>query len=244
MSIETCNLQYLRSKTILVTGASKGIGKALAEKLLDLGNIVIGTSRTLDDLKKISERFPRNFYPYSLELSETDQIDKLIDFMDETFEKVDVIYNNAGILGDITNLEDYNFEVWKKVLDINLNNQFYLTQKILKSLRKSNKGSIVNVSSSVGRFPRETWGAYSVSKAGMEAMTDILSQELKNLNIIVNSINPGGTATKMRKEAYPDEDQSQLPTPSDILPIFLYLASDDAQETGMKYNAREYIGSL
>jgi NAD(P)-dependent dehydrogenase (short-subunit alcohol dehydrogenase family) len=78
----------------------------------------------------------------------------------------------------------------------------------------------------------------------MEAMTDILSQELKNLNIIVNSINPGGTATKMRKEAYPDEDQSQLPTPSDILPIFLYLASDDAQETGMKYNAREYIGSL
>ena len=86
MSIETCNLQYLRSKTILVTGASKGIGKALAEKLLDLGNIVIGTSRTLDDLKKISERFPRNFYPYSLELSETDQIDKLIERSNQIIE--------------------------------------------------------------------------------------------------------------------------------------------------------------
>ena len=95
-----------------------------------------------------------------------------------------------------------------------------------------------------GRFPRETWGAYSISKSGLEAFTEILSQELFKENIIVNSINPGGTATLMRKEAYPEEDQSELPTADDILPIFLYLASDEAEETGMKYNAREYIGSL
>ena len=75
-------------------------------------------------------------------------------------------------------------------------------------------------------------------------MTEILSQELYKENIIVNSVNPGGTATLMRKEAYPEEDQSELPTADDILPIFLYLASDEAKETGMKYNAREYIGSL
>ena len=244
MSIEDFDPQYLKSKTILITGVSKGIGKALCEKLLDLGNIVIGTSRELSDLEEISLKFPRNFYPYSLELENINQITTLAEYIEKDFDKLDVLFNNAGILGQIVTLEKYDFDVWKKVININLNNQFYLTQRLLKLIKKSKKGSIVNVSSSVGRFPRETWGAYSISKSGLEALTEILSQELYKENIIVNSVNPGGTATFMRKEAYPEEDQSELPTADDILPIFLYLASDEAKETGMKYNAREYIGSL
>ena len=244
MSIEDFDPQYLKSKTILITGVSKGIGKALCEKLLDLGNIVIGTSRELSDLQEISLKFPRNFYPYSLELENINQITTLAEYIEKDFDKLDVLFNNAGILGQIVTLEKYDFDVWKKVININLNNQFYLTQRLLKLIKKSKKGSIINVSSSVGRFPRETSAAYSNSKSGLEALTEILSQELYKENIIVNSVNPGGTATFMRKEAYPEEDQSELPTADDILPIFLYLASDEAKETGMKYNAREYIGSL
>ena len=175
MSIEDFDPQYLKSKTILITGVSKGIGKALCEKLLDLGNIVVGTSRKLSDLEEISIKFPRNFYPYSLELEDINQITSLAKYIEIDFDKLDVLFNNAGILGQIIKLEKYDFDFWKKVININLNNQFYLTQSLLKLIKKSKKGSIVNVSSSVGRFPRETWGAYSISKSGLEAFTEILS---------------------------------------------------------------------
>jgi len=244
MAIENLDLQFLKSKTVLVTGASSGIGKAIAEKLLDLGNIVIGTSRSNNNLRVISEKFPRNFYPYSLELGNLDEILKLSNYVSKTFVKLDVLINNAGILGQTTTIEDYDIKKWIEVININLNGQVLLSKELLPLLKESKKGSIINISSSVGRAPRENWGAYSVSKAGLEALTDILCQELTKYNIIVNSVNPGGTATKMRKEAYPDEDQTQLPSPNDILPIILYLSSDEATESGYKFNAREYIGAL
>ena len=144
MSIEDFDPQYLKSKTILITGVSKGIGKALCEKLLDLGNIVIGTSRELSDLQEISLKFPRNFYPYSLELENINQITTLAEYIEKDFDKLDVLFNNAGILGQIVTLEKYDFDVWKKVININLNNQFYLTQRLLKLIKKSKKGSIIN----------------------------------------------------------------------------------------------------
>jgi len=244
MAIENLDLQFLKSKTVLVTGASSGIGKAIAEKLLDLGNIVIGTSRSNNNLRVISEKFPRNFYPYSLDLGNLDEILKLSNYVSKTFGKLDVLINNAGILGQTTTIEDYDIKKWIEVININLNGQVLLSKELLPLLKESKKGSIINISSSVGRAPRENWGAYSVSKAGLEALTDILCQELTKYNIIVNSVNPGGTATKMRKEAYPDEDQTQLPSPNDILPIILYLSSDEATESGYKFNAREYIGAL
>ena len=244
MAIENLDLQFLKSKTVLVTGASSGIGKAIAEKLLDLGNIVIGTSRSNNNLRVISEKFPRNFYPYSLELGNLDEILKLSNYVSKTFVKLDVLINNAGILGQTTTIEDYDIKKWIEVININLNGQVLLSKELLPLLKESKKGSIINISSSVGRAPRENWGAYSVSKAGLEALTDILCQELTKYNIIVNSVNPGGTATKMRKEAYPDEDQTQLPSPNDILPIIIYLSSDEATESGYKFNAREYIGAL
>jgi NAD(P)-dependent dehydrogenase (short-subunit alcohol dehydrogenase family) len=244
MAIENLDLQFLKSKTILVTGASSGIGKAVAEKLLDLGNIVIGTSRLDRNLKETSEKFPRNFYSYSLNLSNFDEILKLSSYISKTFGKLDVLVNNAGILGQTTTIEDYDIKKWIEVININLNGQVLLAKELLPLLKKSKKGSIINISSSVGRVPRKNWGAYSVSKAGLEAVTDILCQELEKYDIIVNSVNPGGTATKMRKEAYPDEDQTQLPSPNDILPIILYLSSDEATESGYKFNAREYIGAL
>ena len=244
MAIENLDLQFLKSKTVLVTGVSSGIGKAIAEKLLDLGNIVIGTSRIDSNLKEIRERFPRNFYSHSLNLSNFDEIYKISEFITKTFGKLDVLINNAGILGQTISIEESCINKWKEVLDINLNGQVLLTKELLPLLKESKKASIINISSSVGRAPRENWGAYSVSKAALEAVSDILCQELKEYNIIVNTVNPGGTATKMRKEAYPKEDQSQLPKPIDILPIILYLASDEATESGYKFNAREYIGAL
>ena len=113
MAIENLDLQFLKSKTVLVTGASSGIGKAIAEKLLDLGNIVIGTSRSNNNLRVISEKFPRNFYPYSLDLGNLDEILNLSNYVSKTFGKLDVLINNAGILGQTTTIEDYDIKKLK-----------------------------------------------------------------------------------------------------------------------------------
>ena len=244
MNIEKLDTQYLKSKTILVTGASRGIGHAISEKLLDLGNIVIGTSRDIESLESLSKKFQRNFYPMILNLESSQSINELSSNINNQFETIDVLVCNAGVLGELSTLENYNYDVWCDTIDINLNNQFFLIQKILPNIKKSKKGSVIIVSSSVGQSPRESWGAYSVSKYAMEGISTILSKELKDDNIIVNTVNPGGTATKMRKLAMPNEDQSKIPKPSDILPIFLYLCSNDAHESGQSFNARDYIGLL
>lgn len=244
MGIEDFKLSSVKNKTILITGSSRGIGHALCEKLLSMNNSVIGTAKNIEHLNSISVINNDKFFPIQLDLESIDSIDLMVAEVKKGFDKIDVLINNASILGEMKTLEDYNYETWKNVININMNHQYYLTKNFLPLIKNSKKGSIINVSSSVGRFPREKWGAYSVSKVGLEALTEIFSQELKEVNIIVNSVNPGGTATDMRREAYPDEDQGQLPSPIDILPIFIYLASDDATESGMKFNAREYIGSM
>jgi len=244
MNIEKLDIQFLKSKTVLVTGSSRGIGNAITEKLLDLGNLVIGTSTKIESLNNLSSKFQRNFYPMELDLRSPESIRKLSVNINKQFESIDVLICNAGVLGDLSNLDSYNFQVWCDTIDINLNNQLLLIQEVLPNIKKSNKGSIIITSSSVGQVPREKWGAYSISKYGMEGISTILSKELKNDHIIVNTVNPGGTATSMRKIAMPDEDHSTLPKPSDILPIFLYLCSNDAHETGQSFNARDYIGLL
>ena len=208
-------------KIILITGASRGIGKALANKIK--GKKIV-TSRDIKSLDGVGD------HPYDLDLSSVDSVKSFAKDINDNFPRVDVLINNAGILGETTNLEESSFETWK-------GKPF----KALLALKKSSKGSIINVSSTVGRMPRENWGAYSVSKAALEALTVILSQELSKYSIIVNSVNPGGTATKMRREAFPDENQSSLPQPEDVVPIFSYLSSDQANETGKQFDARDYM---
>lgn len=244
MEIKNLDLQFLKSKTVLITGSSKGIGQALAEKLLDLGNIVIGTSRNLKSLETLTKKFNRNFYPMELNLDSSTSIVSLSNELSRKFEKIDVLVCNAGVLGELKNIEEYNYETWCDTININLNNQFLLIQSLLSSLKKSKKGSIVIISSSVGQKPREGWGAYSISKLGMEGLSTILAQELKDSGIIVNTVNPGGTATSMRRQAMPDEDQSKIPQPKDILPILLYLCSNIAHETSQSFNARDFIDHL
>jgi len=243
-SIQKLDLEHLNSKVVLITGASRGIGRAIAEKLLNLGNIVIGTSREVESLSELSTTFKKTFYPVRLELNNPDSVNALVKTVRDTFGKLDVLINNAGTLGEIERLENCSFKTWNDVLDINLNNQFLLIKSLLPYLKLSTKGSIINLSSTVGREPRADWGAYAVSKAAIEALSTILAQELEDSSVIVNTVNPGGTATAMRKEAFPNEDPSTLPLPDDILAVFLYLCSDSATETGQQFDARDYIGLL
>jgi NAD(P)-dependent dehydrogenase (short-subunit alcohol dehydrogenase family) len=128
------------------------------------------------------------------------------------------------------------------VIAANLTAVFRLTKPALSLMLRG--GSIINVSSSVGRIGRAGWGAYSVSKFGVEGLSQVLADELRERGIRVNTVNPGGTRTAMRAAAYPDEDPMALPSPDDVTPLFVYLASDESTGvTGRAFDARGWTPS-
>jgi NAD(P)-dependent dehydrogenase (short-subunit alcohol dehydrogenase family) len=149
------------------------------------------------------------------------------------------LVNNASLLGPRVTLVEYPFGEWEHVIRVNLNGLFLLTQQVVKRMIAQRHGSIINVSSGVGRVGRARWGAYAVSKFGLEGLTQVLADEVKDFGIRVNSVNPGPTRTEMRAEAYPDEDP---PTPEQITPIFVHLASVESENvTGQMLEAKDWL---
>ena len=233
----------LKDKKILITGGSKGIGKGLAKIFLNNGAQVVICARNEEELKKTCNDLKNEgqISDIRADLTNISDIGLIIEKIDTEFGKLDILVNNASILGLKAKIVDYPTDIWNKVIEINLNAQFYITKALIPFLKKSDNASIINVSSTVGREGRAEWGAYSASKFGLEALNQILSQELAEFNIRVNSVNPGGTRTDMRASAYPDEDPLTLPTTEDISEVFVYLASDESiGVTGKEFNARNF----
>jgi len=236
----------LNGKKALITGGAKGIGKGIAAAYLAEGASVVICGRNELSLKAacndLGKLGPVDYIV--ADISHRDDVRQLAEEIGERWGQLDVLVNNASILGERKPIIDYPEDVWEEVLDINLNAQFYVTKAILPLLMKSKSASIINVSSSVGRKGKKEWGAYAASKFGVEALTQVLADELGESGPRVNSVNPGGTRTGMRADAYPDEDPMSLPSPEDISPVFVYLASDESKGvTGMEFNARDWIGA-
>jgi NAD(P)-dependent dehydrogenase (short-subunit alcohol dehydrogenase family) len=146
------------------------------------------------------------------------------------FETLDGLVHNAGILGDRTPIEHYDPIVWQKVIQVNLTAPFLLTQACLPLLRQSSDASVIFVSSGVGRKGRAYWGAYSVSKFGVESLSQILADECEtNTHIRSNCLNPGATRTGMRKVAYPGEDPDSIKSPRQVIPPYLFLLGPDSR---------------
>ncbi len=130
-------------------------------------------------------------------------------------------------------------QIWQDVMQVNVNATFMLTRALLPLLLKSDAGSLVFTSSSVGRQGRANWGAYATSKFATEGMMQVLADEYQNRSLRVNCINPGGTRTSMRASAFPTEDPQKLKTPADIMPLYLWLMGDDSRrKTGMTFDAQ------
>jgi NAD(P)-dependent dehydrogenase (short-subunit alcohol dehydrogenase family) len=157
----------------------------------------------------------------------------------ERFGRIDVLVNNAGLLGPRVPIEEYPEDEWRKVLEANLTGPFLVARAVVPYMPEG--GSIVNVTSGVSIEGRPRWGAYSVSKFGVEGLTQILAAELEERGIRVNSVDPGGMRTQMRAAAYPDEDPNTLVTPEENTAVFLYLASDESRNvTGERFKAQEF----
>jgi NAD(P)-dependent dehydrogenase (short-subunit alcohol dehydrogenase family) len=227
----------LADRVILVTGAGDGIGRAVALACATHGATVVLLGRTVAKLESVYDAIvsagaPRPaIYPMDLEGALPDDYLDLAERLESELGRLDGLLHNAGLLGSLTPIEHYDPMEWLRVMQVNLNAPFLLTQSCLALLKRAEDASLLFTSSGVGRRGRAYWGAYSASKFAVEALMQILADELdRNSRVRVNSINPGPVRTAMRASAYPGENPQTLPAPHDIVLPYLYLLGPDSRD--------------
>ncbi len=232
----------LEGKVALITGASQGLGKALALAFAREGASVVVNSRSEGPLRPVVEEIEGSgaeALAVAADVSESADVERLVDAAVERFGKIDVLVNNAGLLGPRVAIEEYPEDGWRKVIDANLTGPFLVSRAVIPHIPAG--GSIINIVSGVSVEGRPEWGAYSVSKFGVEGLNQILAAELEERGVRVNAVDPGGMRTDMRAAAYPDEDPVTKITPEENTGVFLYLASDESSGvTGERFKAQEF----
>lgn len=226
----------LQDRVILVTGAGDGIGRAAAIAFAKHQATVLLLGRTVSKLESVYDEIVEAGHPQpaiapmNLAKAGGPDYSQLVERIDSEFGRLDGLLHNAGILGQLTPIEHHDIATWTEVLHVNLTAPFVLSKMLLPVLKKSPDASVIFTSSGVGRKGRAYWGAYAVSKFGIEGLSQVLADETEEAGTIrVNCINPGRTRTAMRRAAYPGEDPTTLPAAEDILSAYLYLMGPDSR---------------
>lgn len=234
----------LFGKVALITGGSRGIGQSLAAAYAREGARVFICARNQPSIDRaVMEIRNRGGEIHGLagDVGKVEDVKRIVRGAADRYGVIDILVNNASLLGPRVAIADYPPSAWEEVVRVNLTGVFLMTQEVLRLMIPRRKGAIINLSSGVGRVGKARWGAYAASKFAVEGFTQLLAEELKNLGIRVNAVNPGATRTEMRAAAYPDEDPLTLPAPEAIVPVFVYLASDASREiNGQSLEAREW----
>ena len=229
----------LAKKTAIVSGGSKGIGKAIAMKLAQAGaNVVICSRRkeNLDSAVNEAESNGLTLIPIECNTSNNESIQSVVDYTIEKFDKVDILVNNAAAnpyYGPILNSEDSH---WDKIFDVNVKGYFNFAKACSETMIANNSGKIINVASIAAKTPLEGLGVYNISKAAVVMLTKVLAKELGEHNINVNTLAPGLIKTDFSKALWENEDthnkivksipQGKMGSPDDISGMALYLASE------------------
>ena len=241
------SIKKLLGKVAFVTGGSRGIGRAIAAAYTQAGASVFICGRDQAAVDGVVNELRSNggdIDGAAGDIGSYDDAKRLAQCALGRFDTIDVLVNNAGILGPRATIADYPISAWNEVIRINLTGLFLITHEILPIMLAQRSGSIINVTSGVGRIGKAKWGAYAVAKAGLEGFTQVLADEVNSLGIRVNSVNPAATRTRMRAAAYPAEDPMTLPTAESITPIFVHLASADSSDvTGQSLSARDWLAN-
>ncbi len=236
----------LRDRVILVTGASGGIGAELARACAAFGARVVLVGRNVRKLESVYDSIlaaggPRpSIAPLDFERADASQYAALSDAVRGEFGRLDGLAHLAGQLGEVAPIEHQDVVTWMRVMHVNVNAAFILTQALLPLLRLSQDASIVFTTSGVSQRARAYWGAYAASKFALEGLMQVLADETDTLTSIrVNSVNPGRIRTAMRARAYPGEDADSVPLPSKAMPAYLYLLGPASRGvTGHRFDAQ------
>jgi NAD(P)-dependent dehydrogenase (short-subunit alcohol dehydrogenase family) len=221
--------QVLRDRIILVTGAGDGIGRAVAVALAAHSATVVLSGRTVRKLEQtyddiLAQGSPQpSIAPLDLEKALAGDYDTLADAIERNYGRLDGLLHNAGLLGQLSPIEHYDVPTWVRVMHVNVNAAFALTQVCIPLLKKSSDASVLFTSSDAGRHGRALWGAYGVSKFAIEGLSQVLADELEPAGVRVNCLNPGRARTRMRLQAYPAEDRSTIPEPGALVAPYIYL---------------------
>ena len=235
----------LEGRLILITGASRGIGRAAALACAAAGAELIITGRTSGALEEVDDEI--RAVGSSATIVELDQTDyaatpRLADAIANRWGRLDGFVANAGQLGQMAPMAHIEPDIWERTLSVNLTSVWFQVKTFEPLLRAAPAGRVVLVSSGAAVGARPFWGAYAVSKAGLESMALAWAAENEQTNMKINLLDPGGTATAMRASAYPGEDPATLPLPADIAPAFVTLLSDSCEGHGERYSARALTG--
>lgn len=238
----------LAGKVILVTGAGDGIGRAAAKTFACHGADVVLLGRTREKLEAVFDWISAAtdtrpvIVPCDLEALAEDSAAALGHAVGEAFGRLDGLLHNASRLGPKVPIAHYPNMEWQRVFQVNVHAAFLLTREMIPLMEQAEAASVVLTSSSVGRQGRAYWGAYAASKFAVEGLMQILADELAHGGRIrVNSLNPGGTRSAMRRAAYPAENPQDVPPPEARMDLYLYLMSAASSgETGQRLDARDW----
>lgn len=221
-------MSRLSGRIALITGASRGIGAAVAKRFAAEGAHVILTARTVGGLEEVDDAIRgatgQSATLVPLDLRKTDQIDQLGYSIYERFKRLDILVGNAGVLETLGPVAQFDPKLWDRVMTVNVTANYRLIRTADRLLRASDAGRAIFVTSGAARAPYPYWGPYAASKAALESMVRSYAMEIASSNLRVNLIDPGVVATKMRVQAFPGEDQATLTQPDAITEAFVALA--------------------
>ncbi|MBE8214756.1 MAG: YciK family oxidoreductase [Endozoicomonadaceae bacterium] len=239
---------FLDNKTILVTGAGQGIGKTLAKTYAHYGAQVILLGKTVQHLEQVYDEICEQdkkkplILPFDLNTRDFKAYQSIADVIASELKQLNGLVHNASLLGQLGPMSQYQPTLWDAVMQVNVTAQFFLTKALIALLRAQKNSAIIFTSSGVTRDQgRAHWGAYCISKVATESLAKVMSDEEKDISTLrINTINPGATRTAMRAQAYPAENPNTLSSPEEIMPLYLYLMSQDSQHiTGQYFNAQD-----
>lgn len=237
------NKKPFQDRLALVTGASRGIGRAVALGLAKAGAHVVITARTVGALEELDDEIRAaggKATLVALDLSSGDKIDQLGPTLYQRWGQLDILVANAGILGPLSPLNHVTEDAWNDVLEINLTANWHLIRTLDPLLRRSDAARAVFVTSGAASGKYAYWGPYAVSKAGLDALAKTYAQEVADSTVRVNLVSPGGVRTQMRAKAFPGENPETLPAPEELVPLFMELVSPECTKNGEIVDYREW----
>lgn len=239
--VVSANTRRLAGRVALITGASRGIGAAVAKRYAAEGAQVVLAARTMGALETVNEALRAGggeALLVPIDLSDIAQIDALGAWLYRRFDRLDILVGNAGMLGVHCPIPHTDPKMWQQVIDLNVTANFHLIRIFDPLLRTAPAGRAIFVTSSVARRVIANRGVYAVSKAALEMMVGLYAAEMANTSVRVNLVDPGRVRTKMRAEAVPDEDPAQVPLPDAITDVFVRLAEAGCQDNGVLVRAQ------